>query len=102
MTQYVEVTDQNLLRKDVLQSSKDILDALKRIDHLASLRENKQHVITSLKKTVSEILLLHRKLRSYLPETGVSVIAKGKRGSSKLQVIEEELSAIESKLAALE
>jgi len=124
---FVEIKDPSATRRDVLLSTKDVLDALKRYEEYKATKAEKQKTLDQLKKVVDDLLVLNRKLRSKMPKapvkipdltlrtrqeprsarereekiiTGPTPIAA--RPKSKLDVLQEELEKIESRLGALE
>jgi len=109
---YVGVEQPVEVRKDLLLGVKRIITSLKRYEHFRMLREEKMKVIVQLKEIVSEISKANRKLRSTLPKAGLrsvetqrkEPVAKAPRKStrSKLDILEDELSRIESRLRSLE
>ena len=77
------------------------------------MRSRKQNYILDFKKNVDELLVLNRKLRSHLPKmhlrekevaakTKVKIKPRAPPKSSHLDMLEKELSRVESKLEALE
>jgi len=124
---FVEIKDPSATRRDVLLSTKDVLDALKRYEEYKAVKAEKQKAVEQLKKTVDDLLVLNRKLRSKMPKAPVKIpeltirtrqeprntrekeerIITGPtpsvaRPKSKLDVLQEELEKIESRLGALE
>ena len=123
---YVGIRDQVELRKNLLQSSKDILDSLRRYEQYKLIKEEKLQYILALKNVFDELLVLNRRLRSKLPKS-VSAAPElpGKvaveeelgeaeapikkvvrelpsRVKSKLDILEEELAKVERRLTSLE
>ena len=110
---YVEINEPVGIRKDVLISTKDILDALRRYEKYTAVKKQKQQAVAQLKKTVDELLVLNKRLRSKLPKAPKSSIpAREKeepaphrheaRPQSKLELLERELADIEGRLSSLE
>lgn len=110
---YVQVSDPNSVRRDVLTSVKDVLGSLKRYEHFMGIRQQKEEAVRKLKRVVDELAVLNRKLRSALPKApGIPVPAREKeeempghrvvRAKSKLELLEHELADIESRLGSLE
>lgn len=117
-TFFVGIKDPVKARRDLLTSSKGILDSLKKYDDFASVRDEKQKYIVELKRVIDELIVLDKKVRGHLPATPLKVsglekpkIKKGKKEAgeaaipmarSKLDLLEQELSKVESRLKALE
>ena len=106
------------VRRLLLNSSKDVLDALKDYENFGFLKEEKARYIIELKKVVDEVLVLNKKMRSHLPKTPLQAPPvrtapsrshdkkapepKISRVASKMDELETELSKVESRLKALE
>lgn len=114
---FVGIRDPIELRKELLTSSKNLIDSLRRYEAFKDLKEEKlQHVI-ELKRVFDELLVLNRKLRNHLPRIPIKVptVMKetparpgkampkpAKTARNKIDVLEEELSKIEERLGSLE
>jgi hypothetical protein len=103
------------IRRDLLLAQKDILDSLKKHEHLRSLRAEKDMMMSEFRKRLGALKLITNKLRSVLPAHAIRAPApeqprvvsaparkEVKERKSKLQLLEDELSRIESKLSSLE
>ena len=114
-TFFVGIKDPVRVRRDLLTSSKGILDSLKKYDDFASVRDEKQKYIVDLKRVIDELIVLDKKVRGHLPATPLKIsglekpkMKKGKKeevipmARSKLDLLEQELSKVESRLKALE
>ena len=117
-TLFVELPDHSGVRRDVLMSTKDVLDALRRYEEYKRIKSEKLQALSELKQTVNQISTLNRKLRSKLPKTQIRIPevstrereelftgpspASSARPKSKLDSLQEELEKIESRLGALE
>lgn len=110
---FVGIKDTVFVRRSVLLSSKNLIDALKKYEGLVDLRLRKQNYVVEFKRVVDELLVLNRKLRSHLPnmhlrEKEVHVRTKPRPSSSipssksHLDMLEQELSRVEAKLDHLE
>jgi hypothetical protein len=114
---FVGIRDPIELRKELLTSSKNLIDSLKRYEAYKSVKEEKLRHIMELKRVFDELLVLNKKLRNKLPhipvkaaptlarETKEMPTAKGrsvKLSKSKIDVLEEELAKIEERLGSLE
>ena len=112
---FVGIRDPVELRRDLLESSKSIIDSLKRYESYTSVKEEKLGYILQLKRVFDELIVLNKKLRSKLPKMPVKpapvLLSREleevkrlprKEHKSKIDVLEEELSKVESRLAGLE
>lgn len=115
---YVGVHDAQNLRRDLLTSTKDLLESLKGLEEYKAIRRQKLALIIELKKTVDSLVVLNRKLRSAIPrpwmphhEKAPAVLkptaalnAKAEvedHARSKIDMIEHELERIEARLGEL-
>ncbi|MBD3303669.1 hypothetical protein GF343_00860 [Candidatus Woesearchaeota archaeon] len=106
-------------RRLLLNSSKDVLDALKDFENFENLKQGKAKHITELKKVLDEIMVLNKKLKSHLPKSPAKSLPKPARASkkkgkkkmpetkmkdvaSKMDIIESELARVEERLQGLE
>ncbi|MBW3002066.1 hypothetical protein KY338_02800 [Candidatus Woesearchaeota archaeon] len=106
-------------RRLLLNSSKDILDALKDFESFESLKMEKAKYVVELKKVLDEITVLNRKLKSHLPKTPLQAppkyerVARKRKGkkvpktkmrevASKMDLLESELAKVEDRLQGLE
>ena len=118
---FVEIKEPSATRRDVLMATKDVLDALKRYEEYKATKAEKMRTLGELKHVVDELLVLNRKLRSKMPKAPIKIPElrvegvrerEGKiitgpspivaRPKSKLDILQEELEKIESRLGALE
>lgn len=107
---FVGIADSAQVRKELLTSSKDILDALKRYEVLKRIRSEKVVKIADVKRVFEELLLLNKKLRGKLPTIAIKESLETPQVSqnardlpkNKVDVLEKELSRIESRLSSLE
>ena len=113
---FVGIRDPIEMRKELLTSSKNLIDSLKRYEAYKSVKEEKQQHILGLKRVFDELLVLNRKLRGKLPRTPLkapTVTREEKRptartakpmkaAQNKIDVLEEELARIEERLGGLE
>jgi len=113
---FVGIRDPIEMRKELLTSSKNLIDSLKRYEAYRSVKEEKQQHILELKHVFDELLVLNRKLRGKLPRTPLkaptvereerqrakTVKITTKPAQSKVDVLEEELARIEERLGGLE
>lgn len=112
---YVCVHDPVSLRRNLLLSSKALLDCLKTFELHNAVKNEKSKLFHDLKRVFDEILTLDRKLKSLLPKVKVPAYVKKEEvpkkiekpkeseyvPKTKLDVLEEELSKVESKLSSL-
>jgi len=117
---YVGIQTPAEIRKDILMSAKSTITSLKRYEQFRILRDEKLSQIVQLKKVLDELASLNRKFRSALPKTGVRPEFPAKKEEpervirkevarkpeapkrTKMDVLEEELAKIESRLSSLE
>ena len=112
---FVGVHDLVDIRREVLRSSQETLKILQSYEQYKRLRTQKLQQVLKLYRVLSEIAALNKKLKSILPK--ISVQEQGplaqsitvdeteqvvlKPAKSKLDLLEEELEVIESRLSAL-
>ncbi len=124
---FVGIREHQTVRKDLLQSSKMLLDSLKRHELYRRVKEDKLRAVNDLKRVFDELLILNKKFRGKLPKVPVKVpdvpmreeprpqaLPKGAKSSplkqeklqssskSKLDLLEEELAKVEARLGGLE
>ena len=116
---FVGISNPILVRRNLLLSSKTLIDALKRQEGLVDLRLRKESYLVEFKRISDELVVLNKKLRSHLPkvplrEKEVRNISPVRapvmipeapiihKKSSHIELLEKELSRIESKLNALD
>lgn len=113
---FVGIKDPIELRKELLTSSKNLIDSLKRYEAFKDIKEEKLRHILELKRVFDELLVLNKKLRNKLPRIPIKVppveremseerMFKGKpvkMSKSKIDVLEQELAKIEERLGTLE
>ena len=117
---FVGVKDSTAIRKDLLLVMRDSLELLKQEQLLKDIKAEKLAAAEELKKELDTLAKLSRKLRAKLPKVALKkqrVVASTKKeagktaseqkavskverkiGKSKLQLLEEELAAVEQKL----
>jgi len=113
---YVGLRDPTEVRRNLLESSKDIVVFLKTYENFKQVRIQKIEEINKLKGQIQQIAKLINKLRRELPKTrlrekseeavrqgGVRKISipPRKQASSDVEKLQSELSAIEEKLKLL-
>ena len=117
---FVGIRDPIELRKELLTSSKNLIDSLRRYEAFKDLKEEKLQHIIELKRVFDELLVLNRKLRNHLPRIPVKVPTLGemqrethkpatkasakvvKMARNKIDVLEDELAKIEERLGSLD
>ena len=119
---FVGIRDPIEIRKELLTSSKNLIDSLRRYEAYKDVKEEKLRHIMELKHVFDELMVLNKKLRNHLPRTPLKAppilkemqmmrqekpmpTAKGKPmkiGKSKIDVLEDELAKIEERLGSLE
>jgi len=113
---FVGIRDPVEIRKELLTSSKNIIDSLRRYEKYKIIRETKTKHIVELKRVFDELLVLNKKLRGKLPKIPIKApqigevkleqktIKKAIKDipKSKLDILEQELSKIEERLGSLD
>ncbi len=121
---FVEIKEPSATRRDVLMATKDVLDCLKKYEEYRHTKEQKTELLSQLKVVVDELGSLNRRLRSKMPKAPIALPVREKsaawekeekveksysgpspsvaRPKSKLDLLQEELEKIESRLGALE
>jgi hypothetical protein len=113
---FVGIRDPIEIRKELLTSSKNLIDSLKRYEKYKLIRETKTEHIVELKRVFDELLVLNKKLRGKLPKVPIKAPQLGETRieqkkvkaavkempKSKLDILEQELSKIEERLGSLD
>ena len=107
---YASIPSPTEFRKDVLLSQKSVIDSLKKYEHIKTLQTEKEHMIAELKKMLTALKTIANKMKTRLPAQAMKLPHAPKRvptkevvkRKSKMQVLEAELSKIESKLSTLD
>jgi len=109
---YASIPEPTEFRKDVLLTQKAIIDSLRKHEHIKKLRAEKEMRIGELKKMLAQLKLISNKMKSALPAHAVKRKEPAKKSAgarketvqrqSKMDILEDELSKIESKLSSLE
>ncbi len=105
---FVHINDPLDMRRDLLGSSRQIIQILQRYDRIKQLRVKKVEKIHDLKATTKEINLLITKMKTVLPAYKVRIDLDNenrpkRRGmtGNELKHLEEELKKIEDKIGNL-
>ncbi|MAG08046.1 hypothetical protein CMO89_01100 [Candidatus Woesearchaeota archaeon] len=105
---YIRIRDNLEFRRNILGYLKGVIQLLQRHEQIKSIREEKIERVMQLKGVLLELSKLNMQLRLEMPK--VSVPSRKAGGSSKvigagkanqLEMLEEELGDIESKLKGL-
>ncbi len=117
---FVGIENPMEMRRQVLESSKKLVEVLKKFESFREKREQKLLLMEKLKRTLSEINRMNAKLRAAMPKTNLRVPhqllgipERPKAGPSKaaekeelpageMERLEMELQDIESKLGKLQ
>jgi septal ring factor EnvC (AmiA/AmiB activator) len=119
---FVELKEPSSTRRDILMSTKDVLDVLRRYEEYRAISTAKQEALAELNQVVSSIQSLNRKIKAKMPKAPVSMPKihefvrereekdesitgpqpEMARPKSKLDILQEELQKIESRLSSLE
>jgi len=112
---YVNLEEPVEIRRNILESSKEIVQLLQRYEKIRNIRVKKSSKITDLKKQTKEIAIMVAKLKQYLPKSGLRA-PPAEKGETKvirnnpvkkidrppkINKLEAELKAIEDKLNRL-
>jgi len=106
-------------RRLLLNSSKDLLDALKDYENFENLKQEKAKYIIELKRILDEVTVLNRKLKTHLPKTPLQAPPKYARVArtrketpskrtkmakvaTKVDLLESELAKVEDRLKGLQ
>jgi len=127
---FVGVREPEEVKKNLLESLKEVVESLRRFEKFKEIREEKARNISKLRDDIKELAGVASRLKAALPETKLRIavesfkkpkkkrhagkkaeaqktevkkeaIDKVRRPVSELEKLEAELSAIESKLSAL-
>ena len=102
---FAGITEPTELRRELLNSSKMVIDSLRRFERISIIRDQKMWFVAELTKIVREINTLNRKLCQSLPKTNVKpkpIPTKIIEEKTKLADLEDELARVEEKLRGLE
>lgn len=117
---YSPINQPKTVRSSLLNNAKLIVECLKGFNSLKDIRAEKIKYLFELRRLVEELSVLNKKLKEKFPKTsakpgdvvpGKIVIKKGEKiiredvlssEKNRIQILEEELSKIESKLSSLE
>jgi len=106
---FFKIEDAVEFRRNILESSRLILEKLKRYEDFGEFLEQKKLLINDLKKKVEEINNLIGGLQKELPASRLGVSIKKEKPKlvlsvkpSKLEELERDLEEIESRLKRLE
>ena len=125
---YAGIPNPNLIRRELLLGTKDIIGSMKSFEQLLILREQKQAVFMDLKRTTEEIIVLNRRLKNAIPKAPIKMVpvkeekrpeplpsplTKAERSMERVErpaikpvhnidILEQELAKIEAELKGLE
>jgi len=81
---FVKVKEPSQVRKELLESLKDIVENLHRFEKFKAIREEKLEYLNKLRIDVKELIKLNAKLKSSMPETKLRIaLQKSKEVSMK-------------------
>lgn len=112
---YIGIKDPVELRRNLLETSKHLIQFLKRQEEIKELRTGKAQLIIQLKEETEDITKLMMKLRRSLPKTKIRAAAldekkepaektatvKSGKDATELDKLESELVEIENRLGTL-
>ncbi|MEK6849192.1 MAG: hypothetical protein AABY01_01330 [Nanoarchaeota archaeon] len=115
---YAGIHSPKELRRDLLMCQKDVLDCMKRHEHVKNIRAEKEMRLMELKKRLLAIKMIMNKVKSLMPAHAIKArverpehsdqpVSKpmkkeAQQRKTKIQVLEDELAKIEGKLTSLE
>ena len=120
---FVALKNQTNLRRDILLSSKSLIDSLRAYENYTAVKEQKMEQVLELKRIFDELMVLNKKLRAKFPVVPMKAEPSEKQiqqkqskqqkatpqkeavkkvAKSKLEILEAELEAIEQRLGRLE
>lgn len=117
---YAGIHEPKELRRDLLLCQKDVLDCMKRYEHIRSIRAEKEMRLVELKKRLLALKMIINKVKSMMPAHAIKSAPKAQAAEhdeaparaptrkaaqqrkTKIQVLEDELAKIEGKLGTLE
>ena len=115
---YVNIDEPSQKRRVLLQSSRDMLGALKLLEEFLEMKEQKKELFNKVSSIFDDIARLNNNLHSKLPRAGAEKIPERvpslpkfkikepeeavSTARTKLDILEEELSAIEAKIGRIE
>lgn len=114
---YIGIPEHVQVRRDLLNSSKDLIGSLKAYEAIKEIRARRAELTFELHKIMDEISVLTKKTRMALPKTPSRISLEGKEevietekpskkaarkaGEDKLSALDSELSKIEARLNRL-
>lgn len=114
---YAGIHSPKELRRDLLMCQKDVLDCMKRHEHVKNIRAEKEMRLVELKKRLLAIKMIMNKVKSLMPAHAIKTKVEraerpepasapmkkeAQQRKTKIQVLEDELAKIEGKLTSLE
>jgi len=102
---FVGIYDPADVRRNLLESSKEVVKSLQAYEKLHVIRTQKLKRFKDMKKVMNELDMLIEKLNEKLPKshlrTAIDVPQTRTNFSSELQKLEEQLSAVEKELSSM-
>jgi len=112
---FVQLNDPNILRKKILESSRETIEFLKRYEDLKFIRKEKHRNMLKLKEDTDKMIELILTLKTALPKSNIKLkdeprqVMVEKKGveirkpvpTSEIEKLESELEEIESKLRSV-
>ena len=114
---YAGIPNPTVIRRELLMGTKDVIGLLKNVEHVTRIREQKQAVLSDLKRTTEEIIVLNRRFKNALPKAPIKTTpareVKEKSGAAarddernptvdNIDALEAELAKIEAELKGLQ
>ena len=101
---YVGINDPIEIRRSLLESSKEMLQLLKRNEKFKEVRKEKKENISRLKDDMKEIKKLFAKLKSLLPVHHLRIILKAEKDKlikQKVSTVKKKKTVAKKKVAAV-
>lgn len=100
---YVGIREPVEIRRNLLESSKAILQNLQRYEKIKSIREEKVKTLNKLKKAMGELKTLHAQLKKALPDKGLRAVkVKSPKAKKVKKEKEDEIKSLEKELNEVE
>lgn len=100
---FAQVRDAPEVRKNLLNTSRQIIQVLQRVEAVKKLRVRKLEKIAEVKQTNKEIRMLVNKLKKEFPATGMRIPTKEtKHRNTKKKIRGNELKELEAELKMIE
>ena len=103
---YVGISSPEDIRRELLQSSKLLINLMRRTEVFNEIKQLKLAYSTELNKTMDELQSIQRKLRSKMPrlptQPSVEVVHEREQTTEKEEHIKSQIEQLEDELARIE